>query len=265
MYAFEYVRPTSLEEAAKVLGEHEDAKLLAGGQSYLPTLKLRLAQPDVLVDLSAVGGDVKGISRDGNSLVIGALTTHAEVAASDEVKSAIPALASLASGIGDAQVRNRGTLGGSIANNDPGADYPAALVGLGATVRTTKREIAADDFFTGMFETALEDDEIVKAVSFPIPEKAGYAKFPNPASRYCLVSVMVAKTAGGVRVAVSGAGPCVFRVDAMEQALGGNFSAAALDGVSVSADDLNNDLYGTPEYRAHLVGVMAKRAVDAAG
>lgn len=263
MYAFEYARPASVDEAAKLLAQ-EDAKLLAGGQTYLPTLKMRLAQPTTVVDMGGLA-DLKGICREGNSLVIGAMTTHAEVAASDEVKSAIPALAFLASGIGDAQVRNRGTLGGSVANNDPGADYPAAVLGLNATVRTSKREIAAEDFFTGMFETCLEDDEIIKAVSFPIPEKAGYAKFPNPASRYCLVSVMVVSTGGSVRVAVSGAGPCVFRATALEQALSGNFSASALDGVTVPADDLNSDLYGTPEYRAHLVTVMAKRAVEAAG
>jgi len=264
MYAFEYVRPGSLDEAAKLLAEHEETKLIAGGQTFLPTLKMRLAQPETVVDLGALA-DLRGIRREGDSIIIGAMTTHAEVAASAEVQSAIPALAYLASLIGDPQVRNRGTLGGSIANNDPGADYPAAVVGLNATVHTSKRTISADDFFTGMFETALAEDEIVKAVSFPTAEKAGYAKFRNPASRYSLVSVMVARTGGGVRVAVAGAGPCVFRVPEMEQALAGNFSADAVAGIKVAPDDLNSDLYGTPEYRAHLVTVMAKRAIAAAG
>lgn len=265
MYAFEYVRPGSLDEAVKLLGEQEDAKLIAGGQSFLPTLKLRLAQPETVVDLGALAGELKGIRRDGDNIVIGAMTTHAEVAASAEVTSAIPGLAYLASLIGDPQVRHRGTLGGSIANADPGADYPAAVVGLNATVHTTRRTIAADDFFTGMFETALEDDEIIRAVSFPIAEKSGYAKFRNPASRYALVSVMVARTGGGVRVAVSGAGPSVFRVPEMEQALSSNFSPEAVAAIKVSPNDLNSDLYGTPEYRAHLVTVMARRAIEAAG
>ena len=265
MYAFEYVRPGSLDEAVKLLGEQEDAKLIAGGQSFLPTLKLRLAQPETVVDLGALASELKSIRRDGDNIVIGAMTTHAEVAASAEVTSAIPGLAYLASLIGDPQVRHRGTLGGSIANADPGADYPAAVVGLNATVHTTRRTIAADDFFTGMFETALEDDEIIRAVSFPIAEKSGYAKFRNPASRYALVSVMVARTGGGVRVAVSGAGPSVFRVPEMEQALSSNFSPEAVAGIRVSPNDLNSDLYGTPEYRAHLVTVMARRAIEAAG
>ena len=265
MYAFEYVRPGSLDEAVKLLGEQEEAKLIAGGQSFLPTLKLRLAQPETVVDLGALAGELKGIRRDGDNIVIGAMTTHAEVATSAEVTSAIPGLAYLASLIGDPQVRHRGTLGGSIANADPGADYPAAVVGLNATVHTTRRTIAADDFFTGMFETALEDDEIIRAVSFPIAEKSGYAKFRNPASRYALVSVMVARTGGGVRVAVSGAGPSVFRVPEMEQALSSNFSPEAVAGIRVSPNDLNSDLYGTPEYRAHLVTVMARRAIVAAG
>jgi len=265
MYAFEYVRPGSLDEAVKLLGEQEEAKLIAGGQSFLPTLKLRLAQPETVVDLGALASELKSIRRDGDNIVIGAMTTHAEVAASAEVTSAIPGLAYLASLIGDPQVRHRGTLGGSIANADPGADYPAAVVGLNATVHTTRRTIAADDFFTGMFETALEDDEIIRAVSFPIAEKSGYAKFRNPASRYALVSVMVARTGGGVRVAVSGAGPSVFRVPEMEQALSSNFSPEAVAGIRVSPNDLNSDLYGTPEYRAHLVTVMARRAIEAAG
>lgn len=263
MYEFAYQRPQTLDEAAALLTECEDAKLIAGGQTLLPALKMRLAQPSDLIDLAAIP-NLKGICRDGDRLVIGALTTHAAVAASAEVKAAIPALAALADGIGDPQVRNRGTLGGSVANNDPGADYPAAVLGLNATVITNQGEYAADDFFTGMFETALTPGEIVTAVSFPIPKRAGYQKFPNPASRYCLVAVMVADTADGVRVAVTGAGSCVFRVPDMEQALAQNFAPAALEGLLIPADELNDDLHGSADYRAHLVTVMAKRAVAAA-
>jgi carbon-monoxide dehydrogenase medium subunit len=263
MYAFEYHRPSTLAEAASLLKGASDGKLLAGGHTLLPTLKQRLAQPSDLVDLGAVA-ELKGIRQDGNQLVIGAMTPHAEVAGSQVVRSMIPALASLADHIGDAQVRNRGTIGGSIANNDPAADYPAAIVGLNATVQTDQRTIAADDFFTGMFETALQDGEIVTAVRFPKPDRAGYAKFPNPASRYAVVGVMVAQTGGQTRVAVTGAAPCVFRLADAERALAGNFSASALDGLSVSADDLNSDIHASADYRAHLVKVMAKRAVQAA-
>jgi aerobic carbon-monoxide dehydrogenase medium subunit len=262
MYAFEYHRPTSLDDAAALLAKSEDAKLMAGGMTLIPTLKQRLARLSDVVDLGKIGG-LSGIRRDGANLVIGAMTKHGEVAASNEVKGAIPALASLADGIGDPQVRNRGTIGGSIANADPAADYPAGLVALGATVRTTKRELKADDFFTGLFETALEPGEIVTAVSFPIPEKAAYIKFPNPASRYAVVGVFVAKTGGGVRVAVTGAGPSVFRVPEMEKALAANFSPDAIKSVQVPADGLNSDIHASAEYRAHLVGVMARRAVEA--
>ena len=202
-----------------------------------------------------------GISVSGDTVTIGAMTTHAEVAASKEVAGAIPALAALAEMIGDPAVRNRGTLGGSIANNDPAADYPAAVVGLGATVKTNKREIAGDDFFTGLFETALDEGEIVTSVSFPVPEKAGYSKFPNPASRYAVVGVFAAKTGNGTRVAVTGAGPCVYRIGEMESALDGSWSADAVAGISASADGLNEDIHASAEYRAHLVTVMAKRAV----
>jgi len=261
MHNFSYQRPASLAEAAKLLSG--EAKLLAGGMTLLPTLKQRLAQPSALVDLGAVA-ELKGIKAEGGGLTIGAMTTHAEVAHSAEVKRTIPALAVLAEGIGDPQVRNRGTIGGSISNNDPAADYPAGLVGLGATVITNKRKIAADDFFKGMFETALGDGEIVTAVSFPKPEKAGYAKFPNPASRYAMVGVFVAKTGGGVRVAVTGAGPAVFRVADMEKALAGNFSADAVKSIKVASKDLNSDMHGSAEYRAHLVSVMTARAVAAA-
>jgi len=262
MHNFSYQRPTSLAEAAKLLSG--EAKLLAGGMTLLPTLKQRLAQPSALVDLGAVA-ELKGIKSEGGGLTIGAMTTHAEVAHSAEVKRTIPALAVLAEGIGDPQVRNRGTIGGSISNADPAADYPAGLVGLGATVITNKRKIAADDFFKGLFETALGDGEIVTAVSFPKPDKAGYAKFPNPASRYAMVGVFVAKTGGGVRVAVTGAGPSVFRVPEMEKALAGNFSADAVKSIKVASKNLNSDLHGSAEYRAHLVSVMAARAVAAAG
>jgi len=264
MYNFNYHRPASLDEAANLLNQAEDGTVMAGGQTLLPTLKQRLAQPSDVIDLSGIA-DLRGISVSGSAVVVGALTRHAEVAGSSEVQSQIPALAALASGIGDPQVRNMGTIGGSIANNDPAADYPAAVVALGATVTTSQREIAGDDFFTGMFDTALNEGEIVRSVSFPVVEKAGYAKFPNPASRYAMVGVMVAKGAGGVRVAVTGAGPCVFRVAAMEEALAGNWSPDAVAGVSVSAEGLNSDIHGSAEYRAHLVTVMAKRAVEAAG
>ncbi|MBU0723400.1 MAG: xanthine dehydrogenase family protein subunit M [Alphaproteobacteria bacterium] len=265
MYNFEYNRPASLDDALKALSSGEEVKLMAGGQTLIPTLKQRLAQPSKVVDLSGIA-ELKGITVEGNAVVIGAMTTHATVAASAEVKAKIPALANLAHGIGDPQVRNRGTLGGSISNNDPAADYPAALMALGATVHTNKRQLAAEDFFAGMFTTALEEDEILTKVSFPVPEKAAYAKFAQPASRYALVGVFVAKTSGGVRVAVTGAGEDgVFRVSDFEAALSKNFAASALDGITVPADGLNTDIHGAADYRAHLIGVMAKRAVQAAG
>ena len=264
MYNFEYQRAQSVADAAKALGAKEEAKLLAGGMTLIPTLKQRLAKPSDLVDLGRIA-ELKGIKRDGNAIVVGAMTRHVEVATSDLVKSAIPALAHLAEGIGDPQVRNRGTIGGSVANNDPAADYPAAVLGLNATVITNKRRIAADDFFKGMFETALAPDEIITAVSFPVAEKAGYSKFPNPASRYAVVGVMVARTGGQVRVAVTGAGPVVFRQKDMEAALGRSWSADAVANIKQSAAGLNSDIHASAEYRAHLVTVMAKRAVQAAG
>jgi carbon-monoxide dehydrogenase medium subunit len=263
MYNFAYHRPSSVAEAAAALAAASEGKLLAGGMTLLPTMKQRLAQPSDLIDLGAIA-DMKGISTTGDGVRIGAMTTHASVASSAEVKAAIPALAHLAENIGDPQVRNRGTIGGSIANNDPAADYPAAVLALDATIQTNKRTIAADDFFTGMFETALEEGEIITAVSFPKPQKAAYAKFPNPASRYALVGVFVAQTASGVRVAVTGAAPCVFRASQIEQALAGNFSPSALDGLTIDSSGLNSDIHASPEYRAHLIGVMAKRAVAAA-
>ena len=236
---------------------------MSGGMTLIPTLKQRLARPSDVVDLGGIK-ELAGIKVEGNNVVIGGMTRHADVASSADVKGAIPALAYLAGHIGDPQVRNRGTIGGSIANNDPAADYPAAIVGLNATVHTNKRAIAADDFFTGMFDTALNDGEIITEVRFPKPDKAGYAKFPNPASRYAIVGVMVAQTGGGVRVAVTGAGPCVFRLPDFEQALASNFSPGAVDGLKVSSSNLNSDIHASAEYRAHLVKVMAKRAIAAA-
>jgi carbon-monoxide dehydrogenase medium subunit len=264
MYAFDYSRPSNVSGAAAELA-NDDAKALAGGMTLLPTMKQRLASPSKIVDLGGLG-ELSGIKREGDSLVIGAMTRHVDVSTSDIVKSAIPALASLAAGIGDPAVRNRGTIGGSLANNDPAADYPAGALALGATIVTNKRSIKADDYFTGLFETALEAGEIITAVSFPIPQKAAYVKFPNPASRYALVGVFVAKTSGGVRVAVTGAGSNgVFRVPAMEAALSANFSAGAIAGVKVDASELSSDLHADSDYRAHLVTVMAGRAVTAAG
>jgi aerobic carbon-monoxide dehydrogenase medium subunit len=260
MYAFEYHRPQSLSAAVADLA-NPDAKALAGGMTLLPTMKQRLASPAALIDLKNVPG-LADVSREGDNLVIGAMTRHADVARNDVVQKAIPAIAKLAGGIGDPHVRNMGTIGGSIANNDPSADYPAAALALGATIVTNKRRIGAQDFFKGLFETALETGELITQVSFPIPQKAGYMKFRNPASRYALVGVFVAKTAGDVRVAVTGAGQNgVFRATGFETALNANFSPAALDGVSVSADGLNSDLHADADYRAHLIGVMAKRAV----
>jgi carbon-monoxide dehydrogenase medium subunit len=264
MYDFAYHKPATLADAVKLLAADPDAKPVSGGHTLLPALKLRLNRPSALVDLTGIA-EMRGIRREGEAIVIGALTRHVEVATSAEVKAAIPALAYLASHIGDVQVRNRGTLGGSVANNDPAADYPAAVLGLGATVHTSKRNIAADDFFLGMFATALEPDEILVAVSFPIPEKAGYAKMKNPASRYVMAGAFVSKGPMGVRVAINGAGPCVFRQAEMEKALAANWSPEAVAGIKQDAEGLNSDIHGSAEYRAHLVTVMAKRAVAAAG
>jgi carbon-monoxide dehydrogenase medium subunit len=262
MYEFEYRSATSLDDAASRLGGDEDARLVAGGMTLLPTLKLRLAKPSQLIDLAGLP-ELKGISEEGDAIVIGAMTRHGDVHRSDAVKRAIPALAEMAGMIGDPAVRNRGTIGGSIANNDPAADYPAAVVALNATVRTNKREIAADDFFTGLFETALQPGEIVTAVRFPKVQQANYQKFRNPASRYAIVGVFVARTPSGVRLAVTGAGPCVFRVSEMETALAGNFTPDAIKDIQIPADDLNSDIHASAEYRAHLVNVMARRAVAA--
>jgi len=263
MYAFEYYKPSSVQDAMAALSDKEDPKIVAGGMTLLPTMKQRLASPSDLIDLGGLP-ELVGIREEGNSLVIGAMTTHAEVARNETVRARIPALAKLAGGIGDPQVRHRGTIGGSVANADPAADYPAALLGLGAAVITNQREIAADDFFVDLFETALEPSELITAVRFPIPQRAGYSKFPNPASRYAIVGVFVAQTDGGVRVAVTGAKGSVFRVTEMEQALASNFSPESVANIRVPADDMNSDIHASSEYRAHLVTVMAKRAVAAA-
>jgi aerobic carbon-monoxide dehydrogenase medium subunit len=260
MYAFAYSRPTSLEEATRLLGEDDQSRPLAGGQTILPTLKNRLASVPRLVDLKGIAG-LDGIARQGDALVIGALARHAAVATSPAVSAAIPALAKLAGNIGDAQVRNRGTIAGSVANNDPAADYPAALLGLGATVSTSKRQIAADDFFRGLFETALQPGEIVTAVTFPVPQRAAYVKFRNPASRFAMVGVFVADTPGGTRVAVTGAAPCVFRWREAEMALASGFTPNALAGLQVQSTDFLSDIHGAADYRASLVGTMARRAV----
>lgn len=264
MYEFNYHKPGSVADAVAILGNSEDAKFMAGGQTYIPTLKQRLAQPSDVIDLSGIA-ELRGITEENGGVTIGAMTCHADVASSDVVKRVIPALADLAEGIGDPQVRNRGTLGGSISNNDPAADYPGAIVGLGATVRTNKREISGDDFFTGMFETALDEDEIVTAVHFPAASKAAYEKFPNPASRYAIVGAFVAHTASGARVAVTGAGTCVFRHDGAEAALNGRWAADAVANIQTHPNDLNSDIHASNEYRAHLVGVMIKRATAKAG
>jgi len=264
MYEFNYHRPATLDEASEILAANDEAKIVAGGMTLLPTMKMRLAQPSDLVDLSAIDG-LSDIKDSGDAIEIGAMVRHADVAGSEVVQNAIPALAELANSIGDAQVRNRGTLGGSIANSDPASDYPAAVLGLNAVIRTNKREIAADDYFKGLFETALEPNELVLSVTFPKPKKASYAKFPNPASRYAVVGVMVVETDGGIRVAVTGAGACAFRATEIEAALGKSFSAAALDGLAMDAADFNDDLHASSEYRAHLVGVMAGRAIKNLG
>jgi carbon-monoxide dehydrogenase medium subunit len=262
MQNFAYHRPSSIAEAAELVKKAQDGKFMAGGQSLIPVMKLGLAQPTEVVQVGALR-ELQGIRVEGRALVIGAAATHAEVAASADVRKSIPALADLAGHIGDPQVRNRGTLGGSLAHDDPAADYPAAVLGLDATVVTHRRHITAADFFRGMFETALDSDEIVTAVRFPIPEKAAYAKFPHPASRFAIVGVFVAKNAHGVRVAVTGAGPSVFRLAAMEKALTAKFSPESLRGVTVPSDGLVGDPTASAEYRAHLIGVMAKRAVAA--
>jgi carbon-monoxide dehydrogenase medium subunit len=264
MYAFTYNSASGLRQAANMLGKLDDPKLLAGGQTLLPTMKQRLASPANIIDLNQIEG-LNEIALTGRSVTIGAMAKHYEVATSPVVQQNIPALAYLAGLIGDPAVRHRGTIGGSIANNDPNADYPAACMGLGATIITNKRKLVADEFFKGLFETALEADEIVTKVSFPIPKKAGYYKFRNQASRFALVGVFVAKRPSEIRVAVTGAGGNgVFRVTSFEEALKKRFSPKSIDGLTVPADGLAGDIHGSPEYRAHLIGVCAKRALEAA-
>ncbi len=262
MQAFAYQTPSSVADAARAAAG-DDVKLVAGGQSLLASMKLGLAAPSALIDLGALA-DLRGITVANGAVTIGAMTTHATVAASAEVQKAIPALADLAGRIGDRQVRNRGTIGGSLANNDPAACYPAAVLGLGATVHTDRRSIAADAFFVGLYETALQPGEVITSVSFPIPAKAAWQKFKQPASRFSIVGVFVSQGPQGTRVAVTGAGACVFRASDVEAALAGNWSAAAAAAVSVSADGLNSDLHGSAEYRAALIPVLASRAVAAA-
>jgi carbon-monoxide dehydrogenase medium subunit len=263
MHHTHYHRPASIAEAVKLIAQHPDDKVLAGGQSTLPSMKLGLVAPEGFVDLAGVA-ELKGIRVEGASVRVGAMTTHADVAASRDVRSMIPALATLAYGIGDRAVRNRGTIGGSLAHSDPAACYPAGVLGLGATIHTNARQIAADDFFKGLYETALKAGELITAVSFPKPEKAAWIKFKQPASRFSIVGVFVAKTAAGVRVAVTGAGPCAFRVKALEEKLNARFAPESCDGVTISAAGLNSDLHGSSEYRAHLIGVLTRRAVAAA-
>ncbi|MCE2481707.1 MAG: xanthine dehydrogenase family protein subunit M [Alphaproteobacteria bacterium] len=264
MYEFEYHRAGSVGEAADLLGKASDGRYLAGGMSLVPTMKLRLARLSDVVDLNGVDG-LAGVATEAGTVTVGAMARHEAVADAPAVREAIPALAALAGGIGDPHVRHRGTLGGSICNNDPAADYPAAVLGLGATIHTDRREIAADDFFTGLFETALEEGEIVTKVAFPAPDAACYVKFPNPASRFAIVGSFVSRKDGDVRVAITGAGPCVFRVAEMEAALRSDFSADAVAGIKVSPDGLNSDIHGSAEYRAHLVTVLSKRAVAGCG
>jgi carbon-monoxide dehydrogenase medium subunit len=265
MYNFTFHRPTGLRQASNMLGKLEEAKILAGGQTLIPTMKLRLASPGNIVDLNAIESELSGIELKGRSIVIGAMTRHVEVANSAVVKEHLPALAYLAGLVGDPAVRHRGTIGGSLANNDPNADYPAACLGLGATIHTTKGKHEADSFFKGLFETALEPDEIITKVSFPLAKKAGYEKFRNQASRFALVGVFASKRGSEIRVAVTGAGSNgVFRVPSFEEALKKRFAAKSLEGLTIPATGMNSDIHGSAEYRAHLVGVMARRAVQRA-
>ena len=264
MYPFEYHRPSSSKEALELAAKKAEGRFLAGGQSLVQAMKLRLSAPSDLIDLGALA-ELKSLKVEANTVLVGAMVRHAEVAASPGVQKAIPALAELAGQIGDRQVRHMGTIGGSLANSDPAADYPAAVLGLGATITTNKRKIEADKFFKGLYETALAPGELITQVSFPAPKRAAYMKFKNPASRFALVGVFVADFGGGnVRVAVTGAGPCAFRQAEMEKALAASFAPESVANIKVKPDGLNNDLHASPEYRAHLITVMAKRAVEAA-
>ena len=260
MYDFNYQRASSIDEALQKHGDAEDPRFLAGGMTLIPVLKQRLDQPTDVVDLGDLT-DMQGISEEGNALVIKAMTTHHTVHSSELVSNKIPALAHLAGTIGDQMVRNRGTLGGSLANSDPAASYPSAVLALDGTIKTNIREIPSDDFFTGMFDTALEEGELILSVNFPIPEEAGYKHFPNPASRYPIVGSFVAKTSGGVRVAITGAGPCVFRISEFEDALIKDFSSEAIKSIKVTDEGLATDIHASAEYRAHLINVMTRRAI----
>jgi len=263
MKTFVYHKPNSISEAVALLANGSEGRPMAGGMSLLPTMKQRLAAPEALIDLSGIA-TLNGIGVGADLITIGAVTRHVDVARSETVAKVLPALAQLAGGIGDPAVRNRGTIGGSLANNDPAADYPAAILALGATIVTNMREIAADLYFRGMFETALEPGELITAVKLPVPLAAGYAKMPNMASRFALVGVFVAKFASGVRVAVTGAAPAVFRVPAFEAALSKRFEPEAVNGHGVDSSGLSSDIHAEAAFRAHLVSVMAKRAVAAA-
>jgi aerobic carbon-monoxide dehydrogenase medium subunit len=263
MHAFEYHRPSSIKDALSLGAQKAEGKYLAGGQSLVQAMKLRLASPTDLIDLGALQ-DLKTLKSEGNVVTIGAMVRHAEVAASSSVQRAIPALAQLAGIIGDRQVRHMGTIGGSLANSDPAADYPAAVLGLGATITTNKRKIEGDKFFKALYETALEPGELITSVAFPVPKRAAYMKFKNPASRFAIVGVFVADFGGNVRVGVTGAGPCAFRQTDMEKALAAKFAPESVASIKVKPGGLNNDLHASPEYRAHLITVMAKRAVEAA-
>jgi carbon-monoxide dehydrogenase medium subunit len=260
MYQFNYHRPATLDEAAALYNDSDDGLYLSGGQTLIPTLKQRLAAPTDVIDLSGIEA-LKGVEIGDGVVRIGAFTRHAEVAGDPGIRSTLPVLAQLAEQIGDAQVRNLGTVGGSVANSDPAADYPAAVIGLGATVHTQNRSIAADDYFQDLFETALEPGEILTRIDFPVPQRAAYRKFPNPASRYAVVGVLVADFGGMIRVGVTGAGPCAFRATAMEGVLNQTLSPEAVDSVEVPDAGFNSDLHASAEYRAHLVRVMAARAV----
>ncbi|MDR5749261.1 MULTISPECIES: xanthine dehydrogenase family protein subunit M [unclassified Caballeronia] len=263
MYTFDYQRPEEADAAVKTLTANGDAKFLAGGQSLLPTMRLRLAQPSALIDVTRIAS-MKQISVSGDTVTIGGAVCHAQVAANADVKQALPGLADLAGRIGDRQVRERGTIGGSLANDDPAACYPSAVLALNATVVTDRRRIAADDFFLGMYETALEPDELITAVEFPLAERAAYEKFRNPASHFALVGVFVAKRADGVRVAVTGAAPSVFRAKELEAALSKDFSVASARSVTISPGGLNDDMHASAVYRAHLIPVLAGRAIERA-
>jgi carbon-monoxide dehydrogenase medium subunit len=263
MYDFEYRKPSSVADAVKALSADMDAKALAGGQTFIPVLKQRLNRPSAVVDLGGLG--LSGITAESGRITIKAMTPHRVTATHPESRKSIPGLAKMAGWIGDTQVRHRGTMGGALANNDPAACYPAAVLALGATIRTDRRTLTADDFFQGMFTTALEPGEIITEISFPIPEKSNYEKFRNPASRYATVGVFVAKGPAGVRVAITGAGQNgVFRHAEMEKALAANWSPDAVKGVITSPDGLNSDIHASAEYRAHLIGVMTRRAIAGA-